>query len=210
MLFWSGQPILADLVSITGVALAKNVLLSLSVATKLKAVATVVLLAGLITTTGVLAGHLMLAKDGMTIPTDATLQSGNAGLRQKPVLPSNGDLHGDPLPENALARLGTLRQRAPDSQIALSADGKEVIAISRNFVIRRFDASTGQLRSTSQLPVTNGCGWMLAFKPWELCSDFPVEHVRQVHTRSLGSGDSTGHKEIANGGQRAMLRELLS
>ncbi len=62
------------------------------------------------------------------------------------------DLHGDPLPATALARLGTLRQRAPDAHIAVSADGKEVVAVSPDLTVRRFDAQTGVLLTVRRLP----------------------------------------------------------
>jgi RNA polymerase sigma factor (sigma-70 family) len=62
------------------------------------------------------------------------------------------DRHGDPLPMGASARLGTVRQRAPDAQIAVSADGKEIVALGPDLVVRRFDAATGNLLSTRRLP----------------------------------------------------------
>jgi RNA polymerase sigma factor (sigma-70 family) len=62
------------------------------------------------------------------------------------------DLHDDPLPAGALSRLGTVQQRAPDSQIALTADGKEIVAVNGDLLVRRFDAATGALRSVTQLP----------------------------------------------------------
>jgi RNA polymerase sigma factor (sigma-70 family) len=62
------------------------------------------------------------------------------------------DAHGDPMPAGALNRLGTVQQRAPDSKIAVTADGKEIVAVNADLVIRRFDADTGALRSTTRLP----------------------------------------------------------
>jgi RNA polymerase sigma factor (sigma-70 family) len=61
------------------------------------------------------------------------------------------DLHGDPLPPGALARLGTLRQRAADSHLAVTPDGREVVAVGPDLTVRRFDAQTGELRATRQL-----------------------------------------------------------
>src|SRR5262249_1399625 len=62
------------------------------------------------------------------------------------------DLHGDPLPAGEVNRLGTVRQRAPGAQIAVTADGKEIVAVNSDLVIRSFDAATGELRATARLP----------------------------------------------------------
>lgn len=73
------------------------------------------------------------------------------------------DRYGDPLPPGALARLGTVRQRAPESHLAVTADGKEIIALSRDLTVRRFDAQTGKLRSIRQLP--KACS-VLQYQTW--------------------------------------------
>jgi RNA polymerase sigma factor (sigma-70 family) len=65
------------------------------------------------------------------------------------------DIHGDLLPAGAVARLGTLRQRAPGSQLAVTADGKEIVTVDNLLTVRRFDSATGDLRHESQLPVGN-------------------------------------------------------
>src|SRR5262249_4985306 len=39
------------------------------------------------------------------------------------------DIHGDPLPEGAVMRLGTIRRRAVGAQLAVSADGKSIISV---------------------------------------------------------------------------------
>src|SRR5204863_345028 len=62
------------------------------------------------------------------------------------------DAYGDPLPQGALNRLGTLRQRAADSHLAVSADGKDIISVGSAMTVRVWDAVTGQLRSLRQLP----------------------------------------------------------
>jgi WD40 repeat protein len=77
-----------------------------------------------------------------------------AGSKDSPATPTvtRKDVHGDPLPPGALARFGTVRQRAPDSHLAVTADGKEVVAVGGNLTVRRFDARTGELRTVRQLP----------------------------------------------------------
>lgn len=62
------------------------------------------------------------------------------------------DRHGDPLPRGAIARLGTARQRAAASHVAIGANGKEIITLSPDLVVRRFDAHDGTLRSIRLLP----------------------------------------------------------
>jgi RNA polymerase sigma factor (sigma-70 family) len=65
--------------------------------------------------------------------------------------PARTDVHGDALPTDALARLGTLRQRAADAHVAVSADGKDIITVGTSLTVRVWDASTGELRSLRQL-----------------------------------------------------------
>ncbi|HEV3117237.1 MAG TPA: sigma-70 family RNA polymerase sigma factor, partial [Gemmataceae bacterium] len=78
-----------------------------------------------------------------------------ADINAKPQREVRKDLYGDPLPPGALARLGTLRQRAPNSHLAVTADGKEIVTLGSALAVRRFDALTGALRATCQLPDEN-------------------------------------------------------
>ncbi|HTU90740.1 MAG TPA: sigma-70 family RNA polymerase sigma factor [Gemmataceae bacterium] len=88
-----------------------------------------------------------------------------AAPQEVPAAPAEArkDRYGDPLPPGALARLGTVRQRAPDSHLAVTADGKEIVAVGDDLTVRRFDAQTGELRSINQLPKTSGTG---LFRTW--------------------------------------------
>ncbi|MBI1918109.1 MAG: WD40 repeat domain-containing protein [Planctomycetes bacterium] len=63
--------------------------------------------------------------------------------------PSRVDRHGDPLPDGALARLGTLRFRHPNgaSELVLSRDGRTLATRGSN-TIRVWDAASGKLLNT--------------------------------------------------------------
>src|SRR5262249_46089585 len=54
------------------------------------------------------------------------------------------DLHGDPLPAGAIARLGTVRFRAPATSMAYSKDGKLLAVGGSDNQIRIFDAASGK------------------------------------------------------------------
>jgi WD40 repeat protein len=77
-----------------------------------------------------------------------------------PEKPVRTDLHGDPLPQGALTRLGTLRFRAPAeiTELAYSPDGKTIYA-----GLFLFDAASGKrLKRLSQM---NSTGGFLVFSP---------------------------------------------
>ena len=83
---------------------------------------------------------------------DAPLQPGAeriqaAGEERKPLT----DLHGDPLPRGA-GSPGHRGAAGPGAAIAITADGKEVVTINHDLMVRRFDALTGEPRGTRQLP----------------------------------------------------------
>lgn len=61
------------------------------------------------------------------------------------------DLYGDPLPEGAVMRLGTLRRRAVGMKLAVTADGKSIIG-TRGTHLSIWDAATGELRQKRELP----------------------------------------------------------
>jgi WD40 repeat protein len=73
------------------------------------------------------------------------------------------DQHGDPLPRGAIARLGTSRLRAPDACLAVSADGKRVVALGPDLIVRCFDTSTGA--SCGTRPLLRGRGTPIVIAP---------------------------------------------
>jgi WD40 repeat protein len=62
------------------------------------------------------------------------------------------DLHGDPLPDGAIVRLGTLQRRVVGARIAVSADGKSIISVRGGKYITFWDAASGKRRQSRKLP----------------------------------------------------------
>jgi WD40 repeat protein len=81
---------------------------------------------------------------------------------------ARADLHGDPLPPGALARLGTLRMRhgAPISFVAFTPDRKALLTASPDNSIRLWDMKTGkELRRFGKQPVARPGPGGMAFGP---------------------------------------------
>jgi RNA polymerase sigma factor (sigma-70 family) len=103
---------------------------------------------------GLILGLSLLAVGAGAWSHRVPVTPSEAGSKDSPPTPAvaRKDVHGDPLPPGALARLGTVRQRAPDSHLAVTADGKEIVTVSGDLTVRRFDVRTGELRAVRQLP----------------------------------------------------------
>jgi RNA polymerase sigma factor (sigma-70 family) len=84
------------------------------------------------------------------------------------------DLHGDPLPEGAVMRLGTVRRRAVGAQLAVSADGTSIIGVRGGKYVSVWDAASGELRQTRELP-------------GESCDDTVLSRDGQRLLRSTGA-----------------------
>ncbi len=121
--------------------------------------------------------------------------------------PPRVDAHGDPLPEGALARLGTIRFRDGGyfSATALSPDGKLLALASNSGTMRLLDAATGKEVRNFR---TNGGGfpWM-SFSPdgkllaaadygtriqfWEVATGNAVHPSRSTTTMSASPSPAT-------------------
>ncbi len=126
------------------------------VASKFRALSAVVLLLA-VTGTGV--GMMALR------PPAAEENAPAAPVANKPA--SSGprvDLHGDPMPQGAAMRLGTVQRRAVGAQIAVTADGKTVLSVRAGKYLRSWDAETGKLRTQRELP-GDSFNSMAAFSP---------------------------------------------
>jgi RNA polymerase sigma factor (sigma-70 family) len=79
------------------------------------------------------------------------------------------DLYGDPLPEGAIMRLGTIQRRIVGAQLAITKDNKSIISIREGKYVRIWDAQTGKLRESRTLPgkssyltqISSDCQWLL-------------------------------------------------
>ena len=63
------------------------------------------------------------------------------------------DLYGDPLPEGAVARLGSARFRSPDGSVSglhFSADGKTLLTVGGHAELRVWETGTGRLLSEAR------------------------------------------------------------
>jgi WD40 repeat protein len=84
---------------------------------------------------------------------------------QATAAPPRTDSIGDPLPEGALLRLGTVRLRHGDGvcAVAFAPDGKLLASVSRDRTLRLWDAATG--RQIRQLSEPDCEYYSLAFSP---------------------------------------------
>lgn len=62
------------------------------------------------------------------------------------------DRHGDPLPDGASARLGTVRLRSAGAALVVSTDSKTLLAVVGGRNLGRYDADTGRLLGETHLP----------------------------------------------------------
>jgi len=134
----------------TAAALADRVLRSMAVI-KLKAMATLVVTACLIAS----GAGFMLRREGESLraPAAPVVAVAAAEEPKKPAQPSGTqeahvDRYGDPLPDGALARLGTTRFRQGYMVYcaAFSPDGKSIVASSAGQGVHIWDAITGKDR----------------------------------------------------------------
>jgi RNA polymerase sigma factor (sigma-70 family) len=127
--------------SVPAVTLAKEALRTLT-AFKLKGPAVVLVLVGLVAGGAALFARNNPAAGAREVapPPAAGRQTAADDAPQTPV-----DLHGDPLPPGAEARLGTVRLRhgAEILALAFSPDGKALVSTGRDRALRLWEAPTG-------------------------------------------------------------------
>lgn len=72
------------------------------------------------------------------------------------------DLYGDPLPKGAIMRLGTLQRRAVGARLAVSSDGQSIVGVRGRKYLHIWDAATGKIRQTRELPGEDIANLMLS------------------------------------------------
>jgi RNA polymerase sigma factor (sigma-70 family) len=125
------------------------------------------------------------------------------------------DLHGDPLPEGALARMGTVRWRHGGAvvSVAFAADGKSLASASHDGTFRLWEAATGkELRRFTAYQcsadavalsrdgkVLAGHGGDAALQLWELASGKQVCRLGGLNERVSCFGLAPDGKTLAVG-----------
>jgi RNA polymerase sigma factor (sigma-70 family) len=108
--------------------------------------ATLVLTVGLVFAGGMAAMRMSAEKE---TPTEANRQRELPGKEQPPL-----DLYGDPLPDGVLVRMGTMRLRhAGAAQAVFAADGKTLLTVGRDPLVRFWDIHDGKLRRIQRMPL---------------------------------------------------------
>jgi RNA polymerase sigma factor (sigma-70 family) len=181
------------------VALARGTLRAMSFA-RLRAVSVVLVLVGVLSGS---AGWLVhAAANGrqevapeVAIPLDPTAAQPAQGV----------DLHGDPLPEGAVLRLGTVRLRSGTANLALSPDGKTLIGLRGGCVLTFWDAATGKLRETRELDTHTEWGSVLSADGRLVAAGYDDVEVWDVATgkllRTLPAKDRVESRAISPDGK---------
>jgi WD40 repeat protein len=146
---------------------------------------------------------VLLRRVCLVILTMALTLEGSVWLKGQPVTPrpaqqkqAGVDLFGDPLPQGAVARLGTLRWRAGPyvQSLAYTSDGKTLVAMSQ-FEVCLFDAATGKL--TKRIRPSKGFISRAALSPdgkrlVHLCYTIGDEQGdKTIQVRELATGRKT-------------------
>ena len=153
-LFLLGPAVLPGTVATKAIVLAQGALQAMLV-TKLKLVAMFALAVGVVTAgTGVLTHHAMAEKQAAADPAEAPQPPPKDARRPRPnpveEQPARTDRYRDPLPEGAIARLGTTRFRAGGSinLMAFLPDRKTLLTVEQKehdtHICRLWEAATGK------------------------------------------------------------------
>ncbi|MBI3410354.1 MAG: PD40 domain-containing protein [Planctomycetes bacterium] len=115
--------------------------------------------AAILGVTLVLFSHSFLAYGRHIVVDDGVLVTAAGGGDSKPAAEVKPDRYGDPLPPEALARLGTLRFRDAQgvSSLAFTPDGRKIVSGGWRGA-RIFDAATGQELARLGEDLPNGYG----------------------------------------------------
>jgi RNA polymerase sigma factor (sigma-70 family) len=154
--FATGSIATAGIISANVLALTKADLKGM-LFTKVKIVTALVLTMTLAATAVGIAAHQVLRPGDKTQKSARPAEEPTAGFEKKPREP-RVDLYGDPLPEGAIARLGTVRMRHACiiTGAAFSSDGKSIIASDAYSGVHVWDVAEG--REVRQFFKNEQCG----------------------------------------------------
>jgi RNA polymerase sigma factor (sigma-70 family) len=141
-------------------ALADAVVASMCAATRLKTMAGLLALCLLAAATGAGAQQVLSPKPQTVAPPDSS-QHGQLASAESVKRPGT-DLFGDPLPEGATQRLGTIQRRAVGAKLAITADGKTIVGVREGKYVSLWDPESGSLRKTQILPTEHRGLWVLS------------------------------------------------
>jgi RNA polymerase sigma factor (sigma-70 family) len=143
-----------------------------------------------------LAGHGWLGRSPEPVPVAVALQDTPGQGTKVPA--GHVDLHGDPLPEGALARLGTRRFRQ-GGLMALSPDGRTVVACGDQ-AIQFWDAATGKLLRSVEGGGRVACyspdGRLVAAADVVFDPNNPREQIGQLHVWDAATGKRLARLEL--------------
>ena len=100
---------------------------------------------------------------GLALPAVPLRAEPSESARPKPHLV---DLYGDPLPEGAVARLGSVRLRHVGLQdFTLLPNGRTAVTVGRDATVRWWDLATGRQTQSVRLPDESSYPSRLAISP---------------------------------------------
>jgi RNA polymerase sigma factor (sigma-70 family) len=195
------------------VALAQGVLRAMLLArlTAVTAVALVVLTAAAL-------GYRLVASGSQPESPSAPVTEPASGNQQP-----QADLFGDPLPPGALVRMGTIRLRQPYPQVVFPPDGKTLISVNTDLLVRTWDLGTGKFLHERRLEGTQDLALSdLAFAPdgtaltgceasnHETLFVYQVPTGKQLSSISVGAKVQLNRAALAPGGKAvaAALNDL--
>jgi RNA polymerase sigma factor (sigma-70 family) len=152
VLFVAGET--AKVVSAPAAGLAREALRGVGVMNLKSAGAVALVLAAVTVGAGMAARQALPAKqasarqEAARPPAEGTAQAakGDAGRKER------ADWYGDPLPPGILARMGTVQLRQESARAQFAADGKTLISVGVDQVVRFWDVATGKQVRQWQLP----------------------------------------------------------